>query len=174
MMDCFPDFCLACDKQAVESLYCSQACRLADLEKAGSASTSPNIPSTFSCASLDWKPSHLGSGSLFCLTPALDFDRHKLGLGDQPRLDFLHDDEHYHEPSLVHSPHRRYRVTASQSASPRRILSASSSHTSLNSAISGVTTPTHSGLSDQARKELENYESSFDNVREIRRRSIHT
>lgn len=41
-MDCFHDFCLVCDKQCVDAVYCSQSCRLADLERANrSALPSP-------------------------------------------------------------------------------------------------------------------------------------
>jgi hypothetical protein len=41
-MDWSHDFCLWCDTQTLAgSLYCSQACRLADLEKPGSSPTSP-------------------------------------------------------------------------------------------------------------------------------------
>lgn len=41
-MDCFQDFCLVCDKQCDGAVYCSQSCRLADLENANrSALPSP-------------------------------------------------------------------------------------------------------------------------------------
>ena len=46
-MDCFQDFCLACDKQCTEGSYCSQACRLAELERASNAPTSPTTPAGF-------------------------------------------------------------------------------------------------------------------------------
>ncbi|KAF2864124.1 hypothetical protein K470DRAFT_254458 [Piedraia hortae CBS 480.64] len=39
-MECFHDFCLACDKES-SGPYCSQACRLADQDK-GSAPSSPS------------------------------------------------------------------------------------------------------------------------------------
>ncbi|KAI4729222.1 hypothetical protein E4T49_03073 [Aureobasidium sp. EXF-10728] len=62
-MDCFLDFCLACDKQTSEGLYCSQACRLADLEKAGSSTpSSPFSPVMES-----------GSASYFQLPEAFSF-----------------------------------------------------------------------------------------------------
>ncbi|KAF2720781.1 hypothetical protein K431DRAFT_304032 [Polychaeton citri CBS 116435] len=43
-MDCFQDFCLACDSACSEGPYCSQACRLADIERS-SGSTTPTSPS---------------------------------------------------------------------------------------------------------------------------------
>jgi hypothetical protein len=50
-MDCFPDFCLSCDKQTSEGLYCSQACRLADVEKAGSSTPSSPFTPTMESSS---------------------------------------------------------------------------------------------------------------------------
>ena len=46
-MECFHDFCLACDGESREGPYCSQRCRLADLEKA-SPPPSPTSPSASS------------------------------------------------------------------------------------------------------------------------------
>lgn len=62
-MDCFQDFCLACDKQC-EGSYCSQSCRLADLEKAPtSGSISPLTPGS------SWESTQSG----YVLTPAYNF-----------------------------------------------------------------------------------------------------
>ncbi|KAI5250364.1 hypothetical protein E4T43_00119 [Aureobasidium subglaciale] len=55
-MDCFLDFCLACDKQTSEGLYCSQACRLADLEKAGSSTPSSPLSPTMESTSRSYFP----------------------------------------------------------------------------------------------------------------------
>ncbi|THW13809.1 hypothetical protein D6C77_04392 [Aureobasidium pullulans] len=55
-MDCFLDFCLACDKQTSEGLYCSQACRLADLEKAGSSTPSSPFSPTLESSSRSYFP----------------------------------------------------------------------------------------------------------------------
>ena len=61
-MDCFQDFCLACDKQC-EGSYCSQSCRLADLEKAPcSGSASP-------LSHAAWESTQPG----YVLTPAYNF-----------------------------------------------------------------------------------------------------
>lgn len=65
-MDCFQDFCLACDKQC-EGSYCSQSCRLADLEKApNSGSISPLTPTS---EHQSWESSQSG----YVLTPAYNF-----------------------------------------------------------------------------------------------------
>ncbi|RKF56652.1 hypothetical protein OnM2_080001 [Erysiphe neolycopersici] len=50
-MDWSHSFCLACDRQTEGSVYCSEACRLADYEDASSSSSldsSPISQSTFS------------------------------------------------------------------------------------------------------------------------------
>ena len=41
-MDCIVDFCIGCDKTAVDGVYCSEKCRLADLERSGSVPSSPS------------------------------------------------------------------------------------------------------------------------------------
>ena len=69
-MECFHDFCLACDRESFSGPYCSQACRLADLEKASpppspsyrSASTQPSTAS-----------SGLSTGSGYVLAPPYKF-----------------------------------------------------------------------------------------------------
>ncbi|KAM0715394.1 hypothetical protein Q7P37_008892 [Cladosporium fusiforme] len=63
-MDCFQDFCLACDKQC-EGSYCSQSCRLADLEKAPSGTVSPLTSSH----DQSWESSQ----SSYVLGPAYNF-----------------------------------------------------------------------------------------------------
>jgi endogenous inhibitor of DNA gyrase (YacG/DUF329 family) len=60
------DFCLSCDRQISQSdhgAYCSQSCRLADLERASASSA----PSSYASST-----SH-GHGSGFYLPPALNF-----------------------------------------------------------------------------------------------------
>ncbi|KAL1586747.1 hypothetical protein WHR41_04519 [Cladosporium halotolerans] len=63
-MDCFQDFCLACDKQC-EGSYCSQSCRLADLEKAPTSASTPTTPRS----EHGWDSAHPG----YVLTPAYNF-----------------------------------------------------------------------------------------------------
>lgn len=153
-MDCFLDFCLACDKQTSDGFYCSQACRLADLEQAGSsAPTSPLTPSGCddSChASLV----NFGSGSGFYLPPALDFNTHK----------------HPESPAVKASTHQTQ--PSSQPSSRQRVLSPSSSRSSLSSASSSDASQTSKTISEQARSELRDYFSCFDHTREMKRRSL--
>ncbi|EME84756.1 uncharacterized protein MYCFIDRAFT_210970 [Pseudocercospora fijiensis CIRAD86] len=50
-MDCFADFCLHCDRDSPDGPYCSQQCKLADLEP--STPSSPTCP-TSSSAERNW------------------------------------------------------------------------------------------------------------------------
>ena len=156
-MDCFPDFCLACDNQTADGLYCSQACRLTDLEKAGSAPESPTTPS------------HLSTSSGFFLAPALDFGTYRPRTAQQSSLAASSKDESGHDSVRQQSP--QHHSTPSHTSSPRRVLSPSSSRSSLVSGLSGLTTQTTEGLSEQAKTELREYVNSFDQTREWRRRS---
>ncbi|KAJ9631955.1 hypothetical protein H2203_000356 [Taxawa tesnikishii (nom. ined.)] len=161
-MDCFPDFCLACDKQTTDGLYCSQACRLADLEKAGSsAPATPLTPGSFSFEAASWASSHLGTGSGFFLPPAVDFSSYKIS------------DKDPQSPKASQAAQSTQQRTASQPSSPQRGLSPSSSRSSLVSTMSNVVTQTSNGISEQARHELSGYVSSFDQTREWKRRSTH-
>lgn len=45
-MDVFNEFCLECDRQTISGPYCSQACRLADLERASACCSSASSPSS--------------------------------------------------------------------------------------------------------------------------------
>jgi hypothetical protein len=64
------DYCLSCDRQMSEpSAYCSQACRLADLEKAGRTQTSAQLSSSASSTS--------SSNNGFYLPPAVNFSAYK-------------------------------------------------------------------------------------------------
>ncbi|KAJ5112971.1 hypothetical protein N7456_001505 [Penicillium angulare] len=104
------DFCLVCDRQTLGSgPYCSQSCRLAELDR-----TSPEDD-------LSRKPSHSRSSTL----------------ESQPET---------------------------RSA---RSLSASSSQTSLSSLRSHTS---NAALSDHLQDELRDYASSFDPVRDLKRR----
>ncbi|KAG9520141.1 hypothetical protein E4T50_07044 [Aureobasidium sp. EXF-12298] len=134
-MDCFHDFCLACDKQTSEGLYCSQACRLADLEKAGSSTPSSPFTPAMEPSSQSYFPS---GSSGFQLLETFSF-----------------------KPAGA--------STFTESSSPRRALSPSSSRSSLSSSAGSQT---GNIISEQARTELQTYVSAFDQTREMKRRSL--
>ncbi|KAK4692699.1 hypothetical protein P7C71_g4558, partial [Lecanoromycetidae sp. Uapishka_2] len=155
-LTCFLDYCLACDKQTAGETYCSQACRLADLETSstwsGTASPSTSRPSP------SWASSHSNQGSGFYLSPAINFAAYKSPITST-----------YHTTSQPTSPLSSYfpKHTSSQLAATKT-LSPSSSRSSLSStsSISSRTDP----LSEQARTELRGYTDAFDSTRNWRRR----
>ncbi|KAJ5741998.1 hypothetical protein N7533_011407 [Penicillium manginii] len=106
------DFCLACDRQTSGGPYCSQTCRLAELDRPEDSSSSSTSPRPAS------GPSHSRSSTL-------------------------------------------------DSTRSSRSLSASSSQTSLSSLKSHTSDTT---ISDHLQDELRDYASSFDPVRDLKRR----
>lgn len=151
-----PDYCLACDKQTECETYCSQSCRLADLEKSSnwSGSASPITPS--------WTSSDSNRGSGFYLSPAFNFAAYKA----PPTIPtWPVSGQSASQQTSYFSP-----TSASQNA-PSRTLSPSSSRSSLNSTSTTSSTSSHqTSLSEQARTELRGYTNSFDNTRNWRRR----
>ncbi|KAF2461633.1 hypothetical protein BDY21DRAFT_360713 [Lineolata rhizophorae] len=152
------DFCLACDRQTTEgAAYCSQACRLRDVEKGGP--TEPTTPCSTShpsssSTSTAWTTTQ-NAPSGFYLPPAVNFAAYKTTTSP---LYSPTDGTHF----------SRSAPTYVQSGSEKR-LSPSSSRSSLSSISSSPATPTQ-GLSDQALLELRGYANSFDQVRDMKRR----
>ncbi|TKA83465.1 hypothetical protein B0A55_00558 [Friedmanniomyces simplex] len=160
-MDCFHDFCLACDKES-NGPYCSQACRMADLERASPAALpSSTSPSQAVTARLSWSSLSPTAGSAYVLQPAYDFTdktgSQSVGLEHRPQTSYF----------------MRYPTEqASDEASPQRSLTPSSSRSSLSSTASnGTPTSTGGGTSQQSRLELHDYFSSFVKAKAPQRRS---
>lgn len=159
-MDWSPDYCLACDKQTDGAVYCSEACRLAEYEtassNAGSAASSP----TSSRGPLSW-PGPKSSANGFHLEPAYNF----------------HNAQPYGTtPSRTSNFYQSSRPQSSpMPQSSKALLTPSSSQSSLFSMRSSTSTtssdPTQ--LSDESRKALRAYASSFDQSRYSRRQSTH-
>ena len=143
------DYCLACDKQTLGDAYCSQACRLTDLETS-SCNSEPVSPS----GPLSSPPSRPQG---FYLEPAINFAAYKSSSTQ-------------HSPSamLIHartptSTLATSHVGSSDPTPSTKTLTSSSSRSSLSSMQSNTTQGTH--LSDQARSELRSYTSFFDQMR---------
>jgi hypothetical protein len=148
-------FCLACDKQ-VEidgAAYCSEACRLTELESTSTPSSEASSPG-LSPSSSPWSTSSKQT-SKFYLSPAYDFGH------AQP----------YRTTSTQQPASAHYSTSAAPSKATGfgRTLTPSSSHSSLCSMQS--TGSESSQLSDRARQELQAYAVSFEHVRTQRRRS---
>ncbi|EFW98554.1 hypothetical protein CMQ_4406 [Grosmannia clavigera kw1407] len=211
-----PHFCLTCDKQTDGATYCSESCRLADFEETSSFSSYSNSNSPTWAAPATTYPwsSSSTSRKAFHLTPAYDFSNPQ-PYGTTPG--------HYHYPhnysnqyttprrsaaptSALYSsastsvlpPTTSATATATTSVTYRHVLSPSSSHSSLSSMRSnlssggamgaltafasggvvnthnafGTSAGSNSGdLSDRARSELRKYASSLEQGKLQRRRS---
>jgi endogenous inhibitor of DNA gyrase (YacG/DUF329 family) len=150
------DFCLSCDRQISQSdhgAYCSQSCRLADLERASASSGSPSSYSS--------STSQSGHSSRFYLPPALNFSsistRQPSSTASSPTARSpisLH-------PTYSTAPHSYGERGSQLYSSPSR-----SSLSSLNSY--GQQEP--AVLSDKVKNELREYAGSFDHIRDWKRR----
>lgn len=73
--DLFGDFCLSCDRQTNGSSFCSQACRIAELELyTGSESATATLSYNTTRQTSTHRPT-ASAGSGFQLPPAYDFSR---------------------------------------------------------------------------------------------------
>lgn len=132
-MDCFQDFCLHCDRDCADGPYCSQQCKLADLER-----SNPSSPTTLmSTGERNWTSSQTASG--------------------------------YTTPSSSSRPRSSYFFSQQSEHHDDRQLSPSSSRTSLSSTSS--TSTASGGFSQDARAQLNDYFSSFDQAKAAKRRS---
>ena len=157
-MDWSPSFCLACDRQTDGNVYCSETCRLAEYEvasNAGSTASSPTSPR----GPMSW-PSR-PSNHTFHLEPAYNFSKAQ-PYGSKPA------------PRASH-----FQLTSRPQSSPgtfssKPVLTPSSSQSSLFSMQSSSSTGSEPiPLSEESRKALRAYASSFDQSRYSRRQSTH-
>jgi len=148
-MDCFADFCLSCDRQTNGSSFCSQACRLTEMDPL--PLSEPSSPFYFDTKAVRQRSmGPIASG--FQLPPAFDF-------------------------SIYRSAATGAQQSISQPISTRNSvqLSALSPSTSQTSISSMQTTRSfRSRLSEEARNNLKEYAGSFDQVRTLKRKmSLH-
>jgi len=179
------DYCLYCDKQTMGGLYCSQACRLADVEDSESLPSTPSLTSAHSEAAWDytfsWSPESQ-SYSLskdqttnFKLPPRFDFDKYReatpkatMDSPPQSPRNATSTSSHNRLTEKKSRPAYSHRATTSSYEARNRSLNTSSSRSSLSSVVS--TASAHQGLSEQAISQLQNYSNSFDHTRDWKRR----
>lgn len=151
-------FCLACDKQVETDAdaYCSEACRLTELERTSTPSSQASSPG-LTPPSGPWSTPSKQQSTKFFLSPAYDFANAQ-PYGTTPVQHSL-----FGSYSMSHSHAKPTEIT--------RTLTPSSSHTSLCSMQSTSTNGESGQLSDRARQELRAYAVSFEHVRTQRRRS---
>ncbi|KAF4549998.1 Hypothetical protein D9617_19g103030 [Elsinoe fawcettii] len=142
-MDCFPDFCLGCDNQVTAGFYCSEACRMSDIERSGSVPTSPV---------------HTHPANPYQFIFPTNFHNPPSKYPPPPTKSCS-------STSLAHTVQHSYSKSA-DTRHPYRVLSPSSSRSSL---ISNASTPE---ASEQTAKELSSYFNAFDRTRDQRRKSL--
>ena len=182
------DFCLTCDRQTTGGAYCSQACRLADLEKA-SPRSEPVISRQPGRLLETWSPSL--SSSISAPPPPLDrFSPLKSRSSSSPSSSSLPPSVFDLPPPINFTAYRRARpteeainhprpadvrstssTTIMTTPSTRPALTSSSSQTSLVSLQSSMTSiDDDRRLSDAVRTELRAYASCFDRIRDWKHR----
>ncbi|ODH49660.1 hypothetical protein GX48_04184 [Paracoccidioides brasiliensis] len=156
------DFCLVCDRQTLGGAYCSQACRLAEMDgtaaAAASASASDSEPSSSAMSTITtthrnpWASQNTETGAaLLHFGSTIDIGGFKFPGSSAAN---------YQIPSST---------TLEFQAASRPGLTPSSSQTSLSS-LQSVSSTTSTPLSGQAKSELQAYFGSFDKVRDWKRR----
>jgi hypothetical protein len=146
------DFCLSCDRQISQSdhgAYCSQSCRLSDLEKASASSA----PSSYASST-----SHGGHSSGFYLPPALNFSN----ISSQPSSSAS-------TPSARSPTSLHPNYPAAPPSYGGKSLYSSPSRSSLSS-LNSYGQPEPAALSDKVKNELREYAGSFDHIRDWKRR----
>jgi hypothetical protein len=151
-MEWSPDFCLACDRQTDGSVYCSEACRLAEYEK--SSSNDNSVPSSPTLAhGASWPSKSNG----FYMEPAYNFSNAQpYGTTPSSRTSYFYQPTRS-QPSPVTKP----TLTPSSSQSSLFSMQSTTSSTSSEQAQ----------LSAESKRALRAYASSFDQSRNTRRQS---
>ena len=154
-MEWSPAFCLACDRQTDGNVYCSEACRLAEYENAstaGSPASSPTSPR----APVSWSAARQPSNGFF-MEPYNFHNAQPYGTTPSPRnSQFSYSARPKSSPVVS-------KATLTPSSSQSSLFSMQSTHSSTS------TEPIQ--LSDESRKALRAYASSFDQSRYSRRQS---
>jgi hypothetical protein len=168
-----PDFCLACDRQTTGGVYCSQACRLADLEQSSPRSepVSPIRP-----ARLDQEPTSsvspkAGSTMGFYLPPPVEFAAYRTRRSTQLSSNVVPPQSGPHTATswVGRGASQSSSQTHSTNTQEPSTLTPSSSESSLIS-LQSSTTQDDDRLSDQTRNALRAYVTSFDRTRDSKRR----
>lgn len=172
-MEWSPDFCLSCDRQMPEGgAYCSQACRLHDLEK---GTAEPRTPSQLSSSA-----SSTTSSNGFYLPPAVNFSAYKAStssrgfdMGYSSHQNYYPTNNgqyfvpatHSRQQQQPQSPQQQHYQYYQQQQQPRSLTPSSS-----RSSLASTQSQSNSGISAHAANQLNNYVRQFDQTREIKRR----
>jgi len=152
-MDCFHDFCLFCDRDSPDGAYCSQQCKLADLERSNSNPSSPSSP--VSRQSWNYPPTQRHDAYHQRQSSTPGYHAPTASSSSRPRSSYF-----MWDPSQQHSSER--------AATNERQLTPSSSRTSLSSTTSLTS---GGGITNTQAKQLAEYFGSFDAAKAAKRRS---
>lgn len=163
------DFCLACDKQTSEGVYCSQACRAADLHNAESHSshtTTSSSPQT-STANFTWDNFWL---------PGTSPSTTSLPAYAQPSSHHRHSTASTREDSPKSKGVWRHVSTLSLDGlffegPAAGVQTYTTTSSAASSTASSPTTEKQAFLSDHVRQALKTYENLFDQNRRRKRSS---
>ena len=172
------DVCLSCGENETRdgAKFCSQACRLADLERATGYSQPPT-PAAVTRTTPSWNSWQMSSSSAsasrqhaFQLSPAYNFDNYRQQAPiesppSSPRSRSVHQ-SYFSSQSAT---------SASTSQPTGRGLTLSPSRSSLSSvSSSGTSSQSSPGLSEETINQLRNYSGAFDQTRTWKRRTTYS
>jgi len=171
-MDWDHDVCLSCDNQTHDGeKFCSQACRLADLERAGCSE--PPTPACLPNNTPSWDswqiPTTSTSRHHFQLAPPVNFSAYRAN----PNLESPPASPRTRMSTRPQSTSYFIQQTTSSTTSSQpsgRGLTLSPSRTSLSSVSSSGSAASPPGLSEQTLNQLRDYSGAFDTVRDWKRR----
>ncbi|KAI9678164.1 MAG: hypothetical protein M1817_006109 [Caeruleum heppii] len=168
-MDWSPDYCLSCDCQTAGGAYCSQACRLADLES--SSAPTQAISPLRALTPGSGSGTHGRSGFGFFLPPAIDFEAYINRLTPPSASASSAGSRQLSGPGTgAPRAASSYGARPAMAAYPKSGLTPSSSGSSLSS-LQSTATKEGGQVSDEARRQLRAYANAFDQVRDWKRRT---
>jgi hypothetical protein len=177
-MDWDHDVCLSCDRQTADGeKFCSQACRLTDLERAGhSEPATPSSLPTNAPSWMAWQLPTASGRSHFQLAPPVNFSAYRNSANaesppNSPKTrPFRKNSASYFQ--LPTTTTTTTSASTSYSQPSQRGLFSSPSRSSLSSVSSSSTSSTVNtpGLSSEVVNQLRDYSGAFDTVRDWKRR----
>lgn len=162
------DFCLTCDKQTDEGLYCSNACRSADRERGKSPIVKASDDHPLSSSTDSSSSSAPARISVFALPPAYDFRSSKAdGTNTAPATPIpipQSPGRTAYTPRGQHHPQLELEMSTQQCFTFDHTFPSTSPKTPSSSR------PTSANLSKATRDELRRYDDAFDRSRTRRQR----
>lgn len=172
------DICLSCDNQTQDGAkFCSQQCRLLDMERGAGYSSGPQTPAAVSGK---YSPQSYGSWQVvstssqqhqpFQLSPAVNFSSYRQQPSESPPSSPR--SRSTHQSASYFSQHAAAPATSQTS---QRGLTLSPSRSSLSSVSSNGSNVSSPGLlSEETSNLLRDYSGAFDQTRTWKRRTTHS